>query len=85
MSANAIHPRVGRPAGALAVVLGVLGVLVAWVPVWSLGVVLLGPLAIGLGLAGVMRKGRTARPCWVGLGLGLVSIVMAFSWPLVYR
>jgi hypothetical protein len=71
--------------GTWAVVFGVLGVLVAWIPVWTFGVLLFGPSAVGLGLVGVLRRGLTARRCWVGLVLGVMSIAMFFNWSLVWR
>jgi hypothetical protein len=51
--------------GTASVVIGVIAVLVAWVPVWTFVVVLLGPVAIVFALVELLRKGaqRTSMRC----------------------
>ena len=74
-----------RGLGVTAIALGALGVLVAWVPVWSLAATVLGPAALAGALVGLLRKVPNSATLFVGVGLGLLAIAMFLRWPVLPR
>ena len=73
-----------RGLGGASIALGALGVLVAWLPVWSFAVVLLGPAALACALIGLLRRGPNSATLLVGIGLGVLAIAMFLSWPVLF-
>lgn len=63
--------------GITALVLGIVAVVIAFIPIMGMGAFFLGPLAIIFGIIGLMRKGRRRGTSIAGLVLGVVGVIIA--------
>lgn len=74
-----VQPRNGM--GTAALVLGILGLLLAWIPIIGFIGFILGALAIALGIIGIVRagKGRATNlvVAGIGTGLGVVAVILS--------
>ena len=69
--------KTGNGFGVAALVLGIIAIVLAFIPVIGVVAFVLGGLALILGIVGVTRKGRPRGMSIAGLVLGLVSLIVA--------
>lgn len=61
--------RTGNGFGVAALVVGIIAVLLAWLPIINIGAIVLGVIAVILGILGVRKK-------WAGKGMSIAGIVL---------
>lgn len=72
-----IPPSRGNGWGITALILGVIAVVLSFIPVVNIGGIVLGALAVIFGVIGLILRGRTKGTSIAGLVLGTVAIVIA--------
>jgi hypothetical protein len=70
-------PKTGNGFGVAALVLGIIAVVIAFIPLLGVGSFILGALAAILGIVGLTKKGRPKGTSIAGLVLGVVSLIIA--------
>ncbi|MGO3090644.1 MAG: hypothetical protein ACTII7_13330 [Galactobacter sp.] len=71
-----VPPKRGNGWGVTALVLGVVAVVLSFIPVISIAAIVLGAVAVVLGIIGLIVKGRTKGTSIAGLVLSAVAIVI---------
>lgn len=70
-------PKTGNGLGVAALVLGIIAIIIAFIPFIGIGSFLLGALAVILGIVGLRKKGLPKGTSIAGLILGAVSLIIA--------
>jgi hypothetical protein len=70
-------PKTGNGFGVAALVLGIIAVVIAFIPLLGVGSFILGALAVVLGIVGLRKKGQPRGTSIAGLILGGLSLVIA--------
>ncbi|GAA1661585.1 hypothetical protein GCM10010977_24290 [Citricoccus zhacaiensis] len=70
-------PKTGNGLGVAALVLGIIAIVIAFIPFIGMGSFLLGALAVILGIVGLRKKGLPKGTSIAGLILGALSLIIA--------
>ncbi|GAA1128685.1 Ltp family lipoprotein [Citricoccus alkalitolerans] len=70
-------PKTGNGLGVAALVLGIIAIVIAFIPFIGIGSFLLGALAVILGIVGLRKKGLPKGTSIAGLILGALSLIIA--------